>query len=351
MRKLKTLFWRQGKIHLLNQRKLPHETTYVVCADHHAVTCAIKDMIVRGAPAIGVAAAYGIALAAQQNQSSPITDFMTALQRAGDELIDARPTAVNLHWAVVRMLAVAQAHCAKPTSEITAQLIAEAEAIASEDIKVNRAIGEYGAALINDGARILTICNAGALATAGGGTALGIIHTAHAKGRKVSVFACETRPYLQGARLTTWELLQANIPVILIVDSAAGLLFQRKMIDMVIAGADRIAANGDTANKIGTYPLSVLSKEHGIPFYIAAPLSTFDLRLASGNEIPIEERSSREVTHIAGVQITSDEISVYNPSFDITPAERISAIITEQGIIYQPNNKKITELFSKHGRQ
>ena len=344
---MKTLFWRQGKLHLLDQRKLPHEATYIVCADHHAVTRAIEDMTVRGAPAIGVTAAYGIALAAQQNQSSPITDFMTALQMAGDELIDARPTAVNLRWAVMRMLKIAQAHSTKPTLEITAQLMREAGSIASEDVKVNRAIGEYGAALISDGARILTICNAGALATAGGGTALGVIYSAYARGRKVSVFACETRPYLQGARLTTWELSQADIPVTLIVDSAAGLLFQRKMIDMVIVGADRIAANGDTANKIGTYPLSVLSKEHGIPFYVAAPLSTFDMSLSSGDEIPIEKRSSREVTHIAGVQITSDEISVYNPAFDITPAEKINAIITERGIIYQPNNKKITELFSK----
>lgn len=349
--KNKTLFWRQGKLHLLDQRKLPQETTYVVCADYYAVICAIKDMVVRGAPAIGVTAAYGMALAAQQNQSFPITDFLTALQTAGDELMDARPTAVNLRWAVARMLAVAQAHCAKPVSEITAQLITEAEAIASEDVKVNQAIGEYGSALINDGARILTICNAGVLATAGGGTALGVIHAAHIKGRKVSVFACETRPYLQGARLTTWELSQADIPVTLIVDSAAGLLFRQKKIDMVIVGADRIAANGDAANKIGTYSLSVLAKEHGIPFYIAAPFSTFDLRLASGDEIPIEERSSREITHIAGVQITSDEISVYNPSFDITPAEKITAIITERGIIYQPNNKKITELFSKHDKQ
>lgn len=344
---MKTLFWRQGKLHLLDQRKLPHETVYVICANHHAVTGAIKDMIVRGAPAIGVTAAYGMALAAQQNQSSSTTDFLIALQEAGDELICARPTAVNLQWAVARMLAVGQAHSAKSTSEITIQLINEAETIASEDVRVNCAIGEHGAKLISDGDCILTLCNAGALATAGHGTALGIIYTAHAEGRKISVFVCETRPYLQGARLTTWELSQANIPVTLIVDNAAGLLFQRKMIDMIIVGADRIAANGDVANKIGTYPLSVLSKEHGIPFYIAAPLSTFDLRLASGNEIPIEERNSREITHIAEMQITGNDTSVYNPSFDITPAEKISAIITEQGIVYQPDNKKIAELFSK----
>jgi methylthioribose-1-phosphate isomerase len=344
---LKTLLWQKRKLHLLDQRKLPHETVYVICADHHAVTDAIKDMIVRGAPAIGVTAAYGMALAAQQNQSLPITDFLTALSRAGNELIGARPTAVNLQWAVARMLAVGQAHSAKSTSEITIALINEAETIASEDVRVNRAIGEHGAGLISDGACILTLCNAGALATAGHGTALGVIYTAHARGRKPSVFACETRPYLQGARLTTWELSQANIPVTLIVDSAAGLLFQRKMVDMVIVGADRIAANGDVANKIGTYPLSVLSKEHDIPFYIAAPFSTFDLRLANGNEIPIEERSSREITHIAEMQITGSDISVYNPSFDITPAEKISAIITEQGIIYQPNEKKIAKLFSK----
>ena len=343
----KTLFWREGKLYLLNQCKLPHETTYVVCSDYHAVIRAIKDMIVRGAPAIGVAAAYGMALAAQQNQSLPVSNFLAALQKAGDKLIGARPTAVNLRWAVMRMLKVAQAHCPRSTPEITAQLVTEAKKIADEDIRVNRAIGEYGATLINDGARILTICNAGVLATAGGGTALGVIYTAHAKGRRVSVFACETRPYLQGARLTTWELSQADIPVTLIVDGAAGLLFRRKMVDLVIAGADRIAANGDTANKIGTYPLSILAKEHNIPFYIAAPLSTFDLRLSSGNEIPIEERNSCEITRIAGVQITSDEISVYNPSFDITPAEKISAIITEQGIIYQPDNKKIATLFSR----
>jgi len=342
---LKTLFWKENKLHLLDQRKLPHQITYVSCIDHCAVATAISEMIVRGAPAIGVAAAYGMALAALQNRSSP--DLLTALQRAGDKLINTRPTAINLRWAVERMLAKAKEYSAETESAITTRLIDEAEAIAAEDIAVNHLIGEHGAVLINDGARILTLCNAGALATAGYGTALGVIFAAYRKQRKISVFACETRPYLQGSRLTTWELLQAGIPVTLIVDSAAGLLFQQKMVDMVIVGADRIVSNGDVANKIGTYPLSILAEEHNVPFYVAAPLSTFDLSLSSREEIPIEERSSYEVTHIAGVKITSDEVSVYNPAFDLTPAEKISAIITEQGIIYQPNQKKIIELFKK----
>ncbi len=342
---MKTLFWKENKLYLLDQRKLPHEITYIVCVDHCAVAAAIRDMVVRGAPAIGVAAAYGMALAALQNQSS--TSFLTALQAAGDELVKARSTAVNARWTVERMLAVAKEYSAEATATITTQLINKAAAIAAEDIEVNRSIGAHGAVLINDKARILTICNAGALATAGYGTALGVISAAYAKQRKISVFVCETRPYLQGARLTTWELLQAGIPVTLIVDNAAGLLFQRKMIDMVIVGADRIAGNGDVANKIGTYPLSILAEEHDVPFYVAAPLATFDLTLSSREEIPIEERSSCEITHIAGVKITADEVPVYNPVFDLTPAEKISAIITERGIIYRPDEGKITELFAK----
>ena len=344
---MKTLFWNENKLYLLDQRKLPHETSYVICADHRAVAAAIRNMVVRGAPAIGVAAAYGMALAAMQNRSSSIAGLLAGLQSAGNELTKTRPTAVNLRWAIEQMLAKAKQYSAESVAVITTQLISEAETIAAEDIKINRSIGAHGAALIDDGARILTLCNAGALATAGYGTALGVIFAAHAKGHKVSVFACETRPYLQGARLTTWELSQAGVPVTLIVDNAAGLLFQRKMIDMVIVGADRIVANGDVANKIGTYPLSVLAAEHGVPFYVAAPLSTFDLTLSSREEIPIEERSSREITHIAEVKITGDEISVYNPSFDLTPAEKISAIITEQGIIHRPDQGKIAELFAR----
>ncbi|MCI2425245.1 S-methyl-5-thioribose-1-phosphate isomerase [Candidatus Acetothermia bacterium] len=346
---MKTLFWKENKLYLLDQRKLPHEITYVICGDHYAVATAISEMVVRGAPAIGVAAAYGIALAALQNQSSP--EFLPALQGAGDDLIKTRPTAVNLRWAVKQMLVTAKEYATESKSVITTQLINKAEAIAAEDIKVNRLIGAHGAVLINDGACILTLCNAGALATAGYGTALGVISAAYTNQRKISVFACETRPYLQGARLTTWELSQAGIPVTLIVDNAAGLLFQRKMIDMVLVGADRIVSNGDVANKIGTYPLSILAEEHNVPFYVAAPLSTFDLTLSSREEIPIEERNSYEITHIAGVKITGDEIPVYNPAFDLTPAEKISAIITERGIIYRPDREKITALFAQDGEQ
>jgi methylthioribose-1-phosphate isomerase len=331
---MRHIAWRGDALDLLDQRRLPRETVYVTCRSAHEVAVAIRDMVVRGAPAIGVCAAFGLALAARNRED---------VRAAAEELRAARPTAVNLAWAIDRMLAKwsgglqpAEA-LAEAAAEAPAQaLTAEAERIFDEDIAANRRLGRYGAELLGAKSTILTHCNAGALATAGYGTALGVVRAAVEGGKQVAVFADETRPYLQGARLTAWELQQDGIDVTLITDNMAGHFFQQGTFDAVIVGADRIAANGDTANKIGTYTVAVLAQAHGVPFYIAAPVSTVDLRCPNGAAIPIEERSSREVTEIGGASIAPEGVPARHPAFDVTPARLITAIITDRGVIRAP---------------
>lgn len=316
---IRALEWRSGALHLLDQRYLPNREEWLEFYDWPSVAEAIRDMVVRGAPAIGVTAAYGMALAAQ----------------AGDDLIAAaaglrasRPTAVNLDWALDRILALA--------TNDPAKVLAEAVSIDDEDLQMNLAIGKYGAELIPKGAAILTICNTGSLATSGHGTALGIIRSAHAIDPTVTVFSCETRPRQQGLRLTAWELMKDNIPFKSIADSAAASLMAQGRVGVVIVGADRIASNGDSANKIGTYALAIAAKYHGIPFYVAAPSSTIDVHIESGKQIPIEERDGEEITKIEGIQIAPTGCPTWNPGFDVTPNELISAIVTEQGVFYPP---------------
>jgi methylthioribose-1-phosphate isomerase len=315
--------WSGTSLQLLDQRLLPREEVWVDCRTSAQVADAIRDMIVRGAPAIGVSAAYGMALARLSGEDIHV---------AGDVLRASRPTAVNLAWAAERMLAAAARG---------ADLVAEADAIFEEDVAANRALGRYGAALLGDSPTILTHCNAGALATAGYGTALGVIRAAVEMGKKVAVFADETRPYLQGARLTAWELQQDGIDVTLITDNMSGHFFQQGRFDAVVVGADRIAANGDTANKIGTYTVAVLANAHGVPFYIAAPWSTIDVNCPSGEAIPIEERSASEVTDFFGSRIAPEGISVRHPAFDVTPARLITGIITERGVLRAPYGEAI----------
>lgn len=329
MSRVPAIIWQGNVLRLLDQRRLPLEVAYVDCADFQSVAAAIKDMVVRGAPAIGAAAAYGMVLAARRFVCDP-GRFFENLASASAEMQSARPTAVNLAWAVRRLMNKVQPG-ASPEQVVEA-LEEEATAIAQEDVEANRAIGRYGQALIEDGDGILTHCNAGALATVDYGTALGVIRAAHEAGKRIHVFADETRPYLQGARLTSFELIQDGIPVTLITDSMAAWVMKLGRVKRVIVGADRIAANGDVANKIGTYGLAVLARNHGIPFYVAAPVSTIDLSIADGRAIPIEERSADEVTHLAGRRIAPEGVAVFNPAFDVTPAALVTAIITERGI-------------------
>jgi methylthioribose-1-phosphate isomerase len=310
--------WRGDRLDLLDQRLLPEKLTYVSCSTAGEVALAIRDMVVRGAPAIGCAAAFGVVL----DNGSPF---------AFDILAKSRPTAVNLFWALERM-------------RKAKDLAAEAKAIFAEDLAANRAMGAHGARLVERGARVMTYCNAGALATAGYGTALGIVRSS--KTKNISVIACETRPYLQGARLTAWECVQEGIPCTLITDNMAGHLMSRGEVDVVIVGADRIAANGDAANKIGTYPLAVLAKRHRIPFYVAAPLSTFDAKLPDGSHIPIEERPEGEVTGYRGARWAPHGVKVRNPAFDVTPAELITGIICEKGVFLSPNRKNLARLMA-----
>jgi len=311
--------WRDDALELLDQRRLPREAVYVTCRSASEVAAAIRDMVVRGAPAIGVAAAFGMALAVRRGDS---------LDAAANELRSARPTAVNLAWAVDRML--------RARGDL-----AEAQAMFREDVEGNHRIGRFGAELLGRSATVLTHCNAGALATAGYGTALGVIRSAVEQGKKIAVFADETRPYLQGARLTAWELQQDGIDVTLITDSMAGHFFQQRKFDAVFVGADRIAANGDTANKIGTYTLAVLANAHQVPFYVAAPISTVDLATPNGAAIPIEERSAREVTEIGGTRIAPEGVAVRHPAFDVTPARLITAIVTDRGVLRPPYEKSL----------
>lgn len=340
-----TLRWRDGALEMLDQTALPAEVRYHRYDSAAGVAEAIRTMVVRGAPAIGCAAAYGVALEALRNRGVSRQKFGAAMEQGIAALSRSRPTAVNLFWALERMSRRMDEWSARSVDETADALLDEAHAILAEDVRINRAIGEHGASLLEDGARVLTHCNAGALATAGHGTALGIIRSAAESGKRVSVVAGETRPFLQGARLTTWELLQAGIPVTLVTDAMTGHLMARGEIDAVIVGADRVAANGDVANKIGTYTIAVLAERHGIPFYVACPRSTIDLGIAGGAEIPIEERSADEVTGFRGVRWAPPGVSVRNPAFDVTPASLVSAIVTETGIIHGPDAEKITLAF------
>jgi methylthioribose-1-phosphate isomerase len=326
-----TVGWHEGRVRLIDQRQLPGQVVYLDCADHREVAEAIRNLSVRGAPAIGIAAAMGLALGARSIQTRDPDHFLRELSRIADELAATRPTAVNLFWALDRMKRVAASGRNLGAALVT-RLIDESQAILDEDIAMNRAMGKIGAALIEGGDTILTHCNAGALATGGYGTALGVIRAAWEDGKKIRVIAGETRPVLQGARLTAWELMQDNIPVTLITDNMAGALMREGRIQRCIVGADRIAANGDVANKIGTYSVAVLARHHGLPFYVAAPTSTLDLSIPSGAHIPIEARDPREVTHVHGLaHIAPDGVDVANPAFDVTPADLITAIITEKG--------------------
>jgi len=333
--------WLDGKLRILDQSRLPQEQVFADLDNYLDVVLAIKEMRVRGAPAIGVAAAYGIALGASGIKTANKDEFLAQLDQVMQAFAASRPTAVNLFQAVNRMKKAAGGD---GVTEIKNSLVNEAKRIHQEEITATRQLSQLGAGLVEDGFTLLTHCNAGPLATAGYGTALGVIKAAKEQGKKVSVFATETRPLLQGARLTAWELRQEGIPVTLITDSMAGYFMQRKKIDCVIVGADRIAANGDVANKIGTYTLAVLAKENKILFYVAAPTSTIDLSLSSGDKIPIEERSPEEVTHIQGVTIAPEGIRAANPAFDVTPHSYITAIITEKGIIKEPYIEGLSEL-------
>lgn len=346
---IKTVEWTKDGVSMLDQRKLPAEEIYLMLRSYDEVAEAIKKMVIRGAPAIGVAAAMGIALGASQSVGTSVADLEDDLDYICDVMAKTRPTAVNLFWAIERMRATFQRAKAKnDVEEIKKILVAEALAIFAEDITANRAIGKFGGPLIPDGATVLTHCNAGALATAGDyGTALGVIRGARDAGKKIAVIADETRPFLQGLRLTAWELAKDEIPVTVITDNMAGHVMKSGKVDAVVVGADRIAANGDTANKIGTYMVAVLAREHNIPFYVAAPLTTLDLKLKSGEEIPIEERDAKEITHIREYQLAPDGVGVHNPAFDVTPNHLITAIITDKGVARAPYEEALKQLFEE----
>ena len=344
---IKTVEWTKEGVRMLDQRLLPTEEKYLMLRSYEEVADAIKKMIVRGAPAIGVSAAMGLALGASQSVGTSVADLEYDFKFMCKVMEATRPTAVNLFWAVERMrgaLLKAKAET-KNVEEIKQRLTNEALAIFNEDIASNRALGKFGGELIADGATVLTHCNAGALATAGDyGTALGVIRGAIDAGKRVAVIADETRPFLQGARLTAWELAQDNIPVTVITDNMAGHVMKQGKVDCVVVGADRIAANGDAANKIGTYMVAVLAKQHNIPFYVAAPISTVDLKTPTGEEIPIEQRGAKEVTHIGDQQLTPDGVDVHNFAFDVTPNEFIAAIITDRGVARAPYTESLRNL-------
>jgi len=343
---VRAIEWVNGRVRLLDQTRLPHQEVYLELEDQHQMAAAIREMRVRGAPLIGIAAAYGMALGAQHIETSNIADFLARLRPIAEALAATRPTAVNLSWALERMTLAAQA-AADPQAAQEA-LVAEALRIHQENADADRRLGRHGAQLIPAGSAVLTHCNTGSLATGGSGTALGVIRTAWEQGKLSRVYASETRPLLQGARLTAWELARDGIPATLIADGAAGFLMcRRDAIACVIVGADRIAANGDVANKIGTYTLAVLAKEHAIPFYVAAPTSTIDLTTANGDQIPIEERSAEEVTTFAGVTVAPAGVETLNPAFDVTPHRYVSAIITERGVVREPYVESLRALFEQ----
>ena len=345
--RVETLRWRDDKLEMIDQRVLPMRFEYLSYANADEVAEGIRSMVVRGAPAIGCAAAYGVALQALAYQHADKSGFEQAMAHGFEVLAASRPTAVNLFWALQRVKEFLQAHAHQSQVQMAAALLALAHEISAEDVRINRAMGDFGAALLKDGARVLTHCNAGALATAGHGTALGVIRSAVEAGKKISVFADETRPFLQGARLTAWEMVQENIPVTLITDNMAGHLMKCGEIDAVIVGTDRVAANGDVANKIGTYMVAVLAHRHNIPFYVACPLSTIDMQLPHGDAIPIEERSHDEVTGFGAQRWAPAGVQVRNPAFDVTPAELVSALITEKGVVYRPDQAALRQLFGR----
>jgi methylthioribose-1-phosphate isomerase len=341
---VETIQWTDAGVVMIDQTRLPREECYVTCATYEQVADAIRSMVIRGAPAIGVAAAMGIALGVAQANGA---DLDEQFEEICDTLARTRPTAVNLFWAIDRMKGVYAESRGFPLPKLRERMIAEARLIRLEDIAINQAIGRNGAALVPDGKTVLTHCNAGALATAGYGTALGVIRAAVSAGKKIDVFADETRPFLQGSRLTVWELQQDGIPATLITDNMAGHFLKSGRIGCVVVGADRIAGNGDVANKIGTYSLAVLAKENGISFFVAAPISTLDLTLASGDDIPIEQRAAAEVTHVFGVPVAPEGTAVENPAFDVTPNRYVTAIITERGVARAPYGESLKGLMAQ----
>ncbi len=345
---LPTIAWQDGEIVMVDQRKLPTQEVYVRCRSGADVARAIKTMVIRGAPAIGVAAAMGLALAMRRSTAKGTRQFAAEFQKTCNTLAATRPTAVNLFWAIERMrhAFAAAAQAGASAQEIAAALEREADRIHDDDVASCRAIGAHGAEAVPEGARILTHCNAGALATAGYGTALGVIRAAAERGKLREVYADETRPFLQGARLTAWELVRDGIPTTVITDNMAGALMREGAIDFVVVGADRIAANGDVANKIGTYTVAVLAREHGLPFYVAAPRSTIDLATPDGTGIPIEERPAREVTHVGTAQLAPAGAGVRNPAFDVTPHRFVTGIITERGILRPPFDESLRRVMN-----
>ncbi len=347
----KTIEWTEDGVRMIDQTRLPAEEVYRTCRDYRQVAEAIRAMVIRGAPAIGVAAAMGIALGVKNSSAKTVDELRGEFEKIAETISKTRPTAVNLFWAVKKMRVVFEKTLAREGPEAEkieaarSRLVEAAKHLLAEDIAANEAMGRHGAALLKDSTTILTHCNAGALATGGYGTALGVIRSAVAAGKKLRVFAGETRPFLQGARLTAWELAQDGIPVTLITDNMAGHFMSRSEIQVVIVGADRIAANGDVANKIGTYTLAVLARENKIPFYVAAPLSTIDLSIPSGEAIPIEERSPAEVTHWAGVATAPANVEARHPAFDVTPHAYVTAIVTERGVAREPYTESLKALF------
>src|SRR4051794_4657358 len=340
--KVETIEWTPQGVIMIDQTKLPGEVTFVTCATYNEVADAIRSMVIRGAPAIGVAAAMGVALGAMH-----AADLEREMPVICETLAQTRPTAVNLFWAIDRMKQLYASMRGSEPAAIRERLVLEAQRVRDEDLAINQKIGSFGAPLVPDGKTVLTHCNAGALATAGFGTALGVVRAAVQAGKKIDVFADETRPFLQGARLTAWELQRDGIETTLITDNMAGHFLRSGRIGCVVVGADRIAANGDVANKVGTYGLAVLAKENNVPFYVAAPISTLDLTLETGDKIPIEERAGREVTHIAGLSIAPEGIKVANPAFDVTPNRYVSAIITERGVARAPFTEQLRDLCRK----
>ena len=344
---IQTLEWTSKGVRFIDQTKLPTEEVYVNCTTHQQVADVIRNMVVRGAPAIGVAAAMGVALGVQNSKAENGADLKKEFDAICETIRQTRPTAVNLFWAIRRMQEKFELLRIRPIAQIQEALVEEAKRMHAEDIAANQAMGRHGATLMPASGGVLTHCNAGALATAGYGTALGVIRAAVEQGKKIHVYADETRPFLQGSRLTAWELMKDGIPTTVISDNMAGAMMRQGRISAIVVGADRIAANGDVANKIGTYTVAVLAKEHGIPFYVAAPTSTVDLATPDGSKIPIEQRNAKEVSHIAGKQMVPDGVQIENPAFDVTPAKYVAAIITEKGIARAPYEKSLQELASK----
>ena len=342
-----TIEWDGNRIRMIDQRKIPGKIEWYTCKGYRDVIKAIETMVIRGAPAIGVAAAMGLASGAETIRASSFNAFRKQFRKMADQMAKARPTAINLKWAVDRMWRLVEKMATRPVGEIKMALRQESEKILQEDIEINRSIGKHGQQLVPKKASILTHCNAGSLATGGYGTALGVVRAAREAEKKVDVLADETRPWFQGLRLTAFELMQDGIPVTVITDNAAGSFMRQKKVDLVITGADRIAANGDVANKIGTYQVAVLARENKIPFYVAAPLSTIDLGVRSGDEIPVEERSSEEISHFRNKEIGPPGVKAINPAFDVTPNRYVSAIITEKGVIRPPFRSQIRKFFKK----